>query len=339
MEAIRNYLETMFAHLPNTMEVQKAKYELGQMMEDKYTELRGEGKSDKEAVDTVIAEFGDLDELADMLGIRSAMQAQVPYQGRVLRQDEAENYQKDSERYAFLNGLGVLLCIVSPVTFILAYTVAYGTGMNDEALIPVGTGVFFALLAAAVSLFIYSSTKMGTWKYLKKEPVCIDYPTAERLHREREAERGKLALQKTVGILCCIFCFVPVAVIGAYTGTSDAGGDIPVLVGSMILFVMLGLGVLILMRTGGRENARNFLLRLNDRETMSGAYVPSQYAVRYSNKTLEAIMSIYMPAVLCVYLIWSFLTFDWHITWIIWPVAAVVRNLIQKVWGERGPQA
>ena len=34
MEAIRNYLETMFANLPNTMEVQKAKRELGQMMED-----------------------------------------------------------------------------------------------------------------------------------------------------------------------------------------------------------------------------------------------------------------------------------------------------------------
>ena len=38
MEAIRNYLETMFLNLPNTPEVQKAKYELGQMMEDKYQE-------------------------------------------------------------------------------------------------------------------------------------------------------------------------------------------------------------------------------------------------------------------------------------------------------------
>ena len=34
METIKNYLENMFSHLPNTPEVQKAKYELYQMMED-----------------------------------------------------------------------------------------------------------------------------------------------------------------------------------------------------------------------------------------------------------------------------------------------------------------
>lgn len=44
METIKNYLENMFSHLPNTPEVQKAKYELYQMMEDKYNELISEGK-------------------------------------------------------------------------------------------------------------------------------------------------------------------------------------------------------------------------------------------------------------------------------------------------------
>ena len=67
MEAIRNYLETMFLNLPNTPEVYKAKNELWQMMEDKYTELKNEGKSENEAVGTVIAEFGNLDELANSL--------------------------------------------------------------------------------------------------------------------------------------------------------------------------------------------------------------------------------------------------------------------------------
>ena len=49
METIKNYLENMFSHLPNTPEVLKAKYELYQMMEDKYNELISEGKSDNEA--------------------------------------------------------------------------------------------------------------------------------------------------------------------------------------------------------------------------------------------------------------------------------------------------
>lgn len=58
METIKNYLENMFSHLPNTPEVQKAKYELYQMMEDKYNELISEGKSDNEAIGIVISEFG-----------------------------------------------------------------------------------------------------------------------------------------------------------------------------------------------------------------------------------------------------------------------------------------
>ena len=57
MEAIRNYLETMFLNLPNTPEVYKAKNELWQMMEDKYTELKNEGKWEYDAVGTVIGDF------------------------------------------------------------------------------------------------------------------------------------------------------------------------------------------------------------------------------------------------------------------------------------------
>ena len=69
METIKNYLETMFANLPNTVEVKNAKDELFSMMEDKYSELIAEGKPENEAVGIVISEFGNLDELAESLGI------------------------------------------------------------------------------------------------------------------------------------------------------------------------------------------------------------------------------------------------------------------------------
>ena len=36
METIRNFLASMFANLPNTPQVQRARAELDQMMEDKY---------------------------------------------------------------------------------------------------------------------------------------------------------------------------------------------------------------------------------------------------------------------------------------------------------------
>ena len=69
MDTIRNYLNAMFAGLPDTPEVRRAYEELAAMMEDKYTELMEEGQTENEAVGTVISEFGNLEELAQTLGI------------------------------------------------------------------------------------------------------------------------------------------------------------------------------------------------------------------------------------------------------------------------------
>ena len=69
METIRKYMESLFTSLPNTKEVIKAKEHLLEMAEDKYNSLKEDGVSDNEAVAKVIAEFGNLDELKDELGI------------------------------------------------------------------------------------------------------------------------------------------------------------------------------------------------------------------------------------------------------------------------------
>ena len=69
MNTLKSYLESMFAKMPNTPEMRRAKDELWQMMEDKYNELLDEGKNENEAVGTVISEFGNLEELSKELGL------------------------------------------------------------------------------------------------------------------------------------------------------------------------------------------------------------------------------------------------------------------------------
>ncbi len=54
-----------------------------------------------------------------------------------------------------------------------------------------------------------------------------------------------------------------------------------------------------------------------------------------SNKRLQGILSIYWAAIVSAYLIWSFLSMDWHITWLIWPVAAVFSGIISTVYDMR----
>ena len=78
METLRNYLDQMFARYPETPEAIRAKAELWQMMEDKYNELTSGGAKESEAVGTVIAEFGDLEEVADSLGISTMLATTGP---------------------------------------------------------------------------------------------------------------------------------------------------------------------------------------------------------------------------------------------------------------------
>ena len=100
MDTILGYLESMFATLPDTPELLRAKRELGQMMEDKYSELIAKGVSENEAIGTVISEFGNLDEVAQALGIEDAINSSSATKptGRALSSDEAKTHLADCGR-------------------------------------------------------------------------------------------------------------------------------------------------------------------------------------------------------------------------------------------------
>lgn len=104
METIKNYLNSIFANMPNTVEVRKAKRELLQMMEDKYNELTDEGMNENTAVGTVISEFGNLDELAEDLGLRDEIESisEQDNDASYISQDEVNVFLSDRRKKAFL---------------------------------------------------------------------------------------------------------------------------------------------------------------------------------------------------------------------------------------------
>ena len=80
------------------------------MMEDKYTELKNEGKSENEAVGTVIAEFGNLDELAEDLGIKQFVhqprQEQTP-NAVSLSMEDVRQFLREHSRHSYFVALSV----------------------------------------------------------------------------------------------------------------------------------------------------------------------------------------------------------------------------------------
>lgn len=324
MQAIRNYLETMFMNLPNTPEVLRAKEELWQMMEDKYTELKNEGKSENEAVGTVISEFGNLDELAEELGIHQFMElpevvAEQPR--RTITMEDTKQFLHDKARQAFQVAFGVLLCIVSPVGIIISEAVH----INEL----IGVLALFLCIAVAVGMFVFSGISIKKWDFLKQEPCALDFETTNYVHEKKEYNRGIFALFLVIGIGLCILSVIPVIIFGEINLHLQAV-DLESM-GAAFLLLFVAIGVFLIVYGSMIYGSFDELLKVNDVRTVGGNYVPEQRE-QYMTPAMTTIMEVYWPTITCIYLIWSFLTFEWWITWIIWPVAAIVHSILKSIF-------
>ena len=86
-------------------------------------------------------------------------------------------------------------------------------------------------------------------------------------------------------------------------------------------------GVFLIIRAAITQGAFDRLLE-------EGDYTQEK---KINNKKNDNISTIYWCIAAAVYLGWSFITMDWHITWIVWPVAGVLfgavialANIIRK---------
>ena len=328
METIRNYLENMFANLPNSPEVLRAKDELWQMMEDKYNELISEGKSENEAVGTVISEFGNLDEIAADLGLEKEVRQEKAVQEESPRRpvclDEVKDYLQDEAKAALGIGIGVAFCIMCASWPVL--TSAVNIIPDTWGIIPM-----MAMIIIAVALFIVCGSIRSRWDYLKKDLCSIEYSTATYVHQEKERFHASYIVQLVVGIALCATCWMPVALLDGIIPISfSAVNEFMNTIGVIFLFVICGIGVFLIIHSSMINSSYELLLSLNKRDTVGGNFVPDD-TIRYSAPAADGIMSVYWPTIRCVYLIWSFLTFDWYKTWIIWPVAAIVHAFLKSV--------
>jgi len=321
METIRNYLENMFLNLPRTSAVMKAKMELGQMMEDKYNELIASGKSDNEAVGIVISEFGNLQELAEDLGIYEYVKPKQIKPEKMLTMEQVKQYISDRISASVKIAIAVFLCIASPTLVIFANMAGSAANMNEDVAMAIGIFLFFLFLIIAIGIFIFTGISNKRWDYIKYEPLQMDFSTESFIRQQMENYRALYAILIAVGVILCVASVVPAAVIG----TLDSGNEfMDNLSGALVLFIV-AIGVMFLIIAGVRQRAYELLLHLNGHQR-------SYY--RGKTRMERKIKSVYWPTIVCIYLMISFLSFHWEFTWIIWPIAAVLSRIISITCGD-----
>lgn len=224
---------------------------------------------------------------------------------RTVSFEEAQKYLGVVKKLSSDVAVGVMMCILSPCIFV----VLEGLSASDEIMASVGVSLFLVIIAAAVGLFIYTGLRSGKYNHITKEQFNMDMKTADFL------KQGKSDYEKTyvayiiTGVILCIVSVIPAVVCGAY----DAD-DTGLIISVVLLFAAISVATALFIKAGMTMDAYKQLLQQGD-------YTSQR---KDAKKKSEKIAGVYWSVVLAAYLAWSFISFDWHNTWIIWPCATVL---------------
>jgi len=307
MDTITNYLDNMFSNLPKSNQMLKIKNELLLNMEDKYNELKSNGKSENEAIGIVISEFGNIDELISELGILHENEGIIL---PTVTEEEAENFMAEKKRSGLLIGIGVFLCIMGAALLILITQLIddgiIGKGLSTNVTDILGIIVLFILVVPAVALFIYSGMKLEKYKYLEGG---FDLPTHVRafLQKENTAFAATHNLSVIIGV--CLLLISPVALF-----VTNVFGESGSTYGVVILLMIVAIAVFDLIFFGCIKESFSILLQIGD-------FAKEK---KEENKVIEAVAAIVWPLAVCIFLISGLVFHQWHINWIVFPITGIL---------------
>lgn len=237
---------------------------------------------------------------------------------RKVTMEEAQEFIRVRKEASLRIPAGVAACILSPVPlFLLQGMWEEGRLMISEDL---ASGIGFALLllivAAAVGSFILTGTKLGKYEWMEKEEFELCYGIAGMVKERQEAEAAGFSRKIAVGVIFCILSCIPLFLLSVLNGSKivQAGGLV-------FLLLMVAAGVYLLTSAGIRKGSYEQLLQ-------EGDYTRE---AKEASRIIGRIAAVYWCVVTAVYLGWSFLTGNWHSTWIVWPVAGILFGAIAGV--------
>ncbi len=320
MDTIRDYLDNMFIGLPNSNKVRRAKEELQAMMEDKYYELKAEGKTENEAIGIVISEFGNLEEISEALGIH----AETIEKEDLLRVDleTVQQFYEANMKIWPMTGMGAFFCIMAVSSiFVMMGLSQFGIiAINEDQAAIIGVVGMFVMVAIGVMFFIRYTTQLSNFEDLQKEKLQLVYDARQFVMDKKRKDSNKFKSALSLSVPLFILAVVPVILMGGFFEQENEGY---VFFALILMFLMIAFGVFNLVRAYGYLYVPKVLLQ-------EGEYSIKQ---KEASKSLNKLESVYWLIVLLIYLGWSFTSHNWGITWIVWPIAGILYQIIEVILG------
>lgn len=226
--------------------------------------------------------------------------------------EEANQFLDYNEKSANLISTGVLLCILSVIPFFVCGVLAEMElfSINERVLQLAGMILMLVMIALAVALFVMMGLQGNRYLYLKDQTIDTEYGVTG-LARDKKNQYAPIHSRNLIlGISLCILASVPLLLL--YMMRYHNNTDFLPLIGISCLFLMLGVGVKLIVQTCIKQCGFDKLLEEGNYER--------------SYKKISHYIDIYWAIVLVIYLIWSFVTQEWRMTWIIWAIGGILQQ-------------
>ena len=242
---------------------------------------------------------------------------------RAVSMEDANAYLTYKHSASVKIAFGVLLCILSPICLIILAGLADAGMLQETVASAIGVCVLLGMIAVAVGTFIATSLAGKKWEFIdEKKGFELSYGVDGMVREKRAAFSPKYTALTVTGVVLCIFCAAPLIV------TSSLEMELLSVVMIGVLLAICGAGVFCFVLGGIRYDAYEKLLA-GDRRIGAKKNVKK-------NKSAQALFSeVYWLITTAIYFGWSFLSGDWHITWLTWVVGSAIFTIIKLIYRVR----
>ncbi|MDO4620522.1 MAG: helix-turn-helix transcriptional regulator [Lachnospiraceae bacterium] len=216
--------------------------------------------------------------------------------------------------------LGVAFCIVGsiPMLFLGGMAESKLYNISENAAAAIGVSVLLLLVAAGVAIFITEGIREKKFEYLTSDPLDTAYGISGLVRELREEHSSSHIRSMVIGVTLCVLASVPIVI----TSIMHEENTLALSIAVSVLLLLVGIGVYLIVQDCIIEGSFDVLLEEGD-------------YTRTNKKVDRRISGIYWSLATAIYLLISFLTGDWHITWVVWPVAGVTYAAVLQIAKNR----
>ncbi len=207
---------------------------------------------------------------------------------------------------------GTFLCVVSVIPLLL---LAATETIPENLAAGIGLAILLVLVAVAVAIFVSCGFKNASFAFLNKEPFETEYGVDGMVKEKQKAYRAVYAKYNIIAVCLCVLSPIPLF-IGLFKQK-----EFFVVVMLSVTILLAGIGAALFVLAGVRHASMQKLLK------------EGGYALRDKRKIRikKTVSTVYWLSATAVYLGWSFLTNDWKMTWVVWPVSGVLFSAVMCV--------